>query len=52
MTHLEIKEDNGNSVETLKEARQEPCSKKESSMSQKFVSGLVVDEDTDEIGGN
>ncbi|XP_042443389.1 auxilin-like protein 1 isoform X1 [Zingiber officinale] len=42
----------GNSVETLKEAREEPCSKKEPSMSQKYKSGLVVDEDTDEIGGN
>ncbi|XP_074586752.1 uncharacterized protein LOC141842497 [Curcuma longa] len=42
----------GNTVETLKEAREELCSKKAPSMSQKYKSGLVVDEGTDEIGGN
>ncbi|XP_074567782.1 uncharacterized protein LOC141824396 [Curcuma longa] len=41
-----------NTMKTLKEAREEPYSKKESSISKKYDSGVVVDQGTDEIGDN
>ncbi|XP_042448620.1 uncharacterized protein LOC122033621 [Zingiber officinale] len=39
-------------MKTMKEVREEPYSKQESSISEKYDSGVVVDQGTDEIGYN